>query len=779
MKIVIDTEKANKASNKLWRGAGMVSGNNSSRLLLDYKAYSPDSYYELLAHIFGEDGIGVNHLKIEMGSDINSSSGTEPCVMRYEDETPDVTRGSGFQLAADAKRLYPEVTLDMLYWSEPAWVTKSEDVYAARYKWYKENLKAAYSVYGLKFDYVSVSRNERDIEPEWIKYIARALKAETDCPYDFSAIKIVAADEDNSWRIADIMACDEDVRNAVDVIGSHYTSHSTENAKLMADKYGKELWFSEGSPPMNYPKGTVRFDGSGLSGINGALDIANRITAMYPCGGMTLYEYQPVVSAYYDGVTFCHKSLINAAEPWSGFYSLESGYYMSLHFSRFFKKGWSVIENACFNDSKVGGDGHALVDTVYSFMTACDTNTGDYSTVAVNSTDKEITYDFEVSSEKPVSIWETRGSDKGGEYDENYFRKICTVTPEKTENGGRYSVTLKPFSIVTVSTIDTQREISYNKSSAVLSLPYIDNFDYDKEFIEARGGMPAYTTDAGGAFEISDGRLVQKITPDIKAMEWGGTPNPSTSLGDDRWYNYSVTAAVRLAKSDKAEENYIGAGLRYSLACSGTSGYYLLVFENKTWQLRRNNDTVLSGEADFNPYTDNDITVTAENERITAYIGGALIAEYTDKVILGAGRAALYSSYNNNSFGSLRVMPSEEKAYYIERLDDTDERFEYSGEWEHNLMCGFANYKRTLSVGKEGAEAKFTFDGTDFAIFGNNAKGTEITASVDGETEAVTLTDTGCREIFYSRHSLTNGRHEIIININKGVLNIDGAQINV
>ncbi|MBQ3162815.1 MAG: glycosyl hydrolase family 59 [Oscillospiraceae bacterium] len=753
----------------------MVSGNNSSRLLLDYKADHPDRYYEILDCIFGADGVGVNHLKLEMGSDINSTSGTEPCVMRYEDEIPDVTRGAGFQLAADVKKRYPDVTLDMLYWSEPAWVTKSADVYASRYKWYKETLVAAYNTYGLKFDYVSLSRNERDIEPEWIKYAAKRLKTETDCPYDFSAIKIVAADEDNAWWIAQIMADDEDVRNAVDVVGSHYTSHATDNAKLMSDRYGKEIWFSEGSPPMNYPKGTARFNGSGLSGINGTLDIANRIIAMYPCGRMTLYEYQPVVSAYYDGVTFCHKALINAAEPWSGYYTLESGYYMSLHFSRFFPKGWSMIDSACYNDSKKGGDGHALVDTVYSFMTACNPETGDYSTVIVNSTDKDITYEFEADSAKTVNIWETRGSGNGA-YDENYFRKTASIIPQKSAEEFTYSVTVKPFSLVTVSTLDTAEEKRSEYKSEVMALPYIDNFSYDEAFASSRGGAPKYTTDQGGAFEVADGRLVQKITPETKAMEWGGTPAPTTCLGDDRWYNYSVSADVQLAKSDNPEKNFVGAGLRYSLACMGASGYSLIVFENRTWQLRRNTETVLTGKADFNPYETNTITVSADEEKISACINGKTIAEYSDKIILSAGRAALYSSYNKNSFSCIRIVPLENKPYCIERVDDTDFCFEYKHGWEHSLMCGFANYKRTLSTGSAGAEAIFRFRGTGFALFGNNDEA-EIEVSVDGTTEKRKINSVGNREIFYSRSKLADGEHTVIIRVLSGTLNIDSGQI--
>ncbi len=775
MKITIDTRKSNLSKNKLWHGAGMVSGNGSSRLLLDYKANHPDRYYEILDRIFGADGVGVNHLKLEMGSDINSTSGTEPCIMRYENEVPDVTRGAGFQLAADVKKLYPDVALDMLYWSEPAWVTNSDNVYAARYKWYKKNLTGAYERYGLKFDYVSVSRNERDIEPEWIKYCAGRLKNETDCPYDFSAIKIVAADEDNAWRIAQIMADDEELRNAVDVVGSHYTSHASDNAKLMSDRYGKEIWFSEGSPPMNYSKGTARFEGTGLSGINGVLDVANRIAAMYPCGRMTLYEYQPVVSAYYDGVTFCHKALINAPEPWSGFYTLESGYYMSLHFSRFFPKGWSMIDDACYNDSKVGGDGHALVDTVYSFMTACNPETGDYSTVIINSTDKDIIYDFETNSGKSVNLWETRGSDNGS-YDENYFRKTADIVPQKSEEVFAYSITVKSFSIVTVSTLDTVEERREEYKSEIMELPYSDSFDYDEKFISSRGGAPKYMTDQGGAFEVEDGRLVQKITPETKAMEWGGTPDPTTSFGDDRWYNYSVSAEVQLVKSDKPEENFVGAGLRYSLACIGTSGYSLVVFENQTWKLRRNTNTVMTGEADFNPYETNSICVSADEEKIKAYINGRIVAEYDDKIILSAGRAALYSSYNQNSFSFVGVEPIENKSYYIERVDDTDYCFEYNGNWRHSLMSGFADYKRTISTGGTGAEAVFRFCGTGFAFFGRNDD-VEIVVNVDGISEKIKVVSVGSREIFYSRSNLDNGEHTVEIRVVSGELNIDGGQI--
>lgn len=254
-KIHIDGHTAAKAPQMLYRGLGVVSGNNSSRLLMDYRIEQPDAYWQILRLMFGEEGLRMAHLKLEMGSDINSSSGTEPAVKRSPGEPADVTRGAAYQLAADAKRINPDLTLDMLWWSEPRWVSSAKDVYAARYRWYKETLDAAWHTYGLRFDYVSAVQNERAIDGEWVKYLSAHLKAEKDCPYDYAGIKIVAGDEVCTWVLADMMLADPELMKAVDVLGSHYTSWSTENAQRLAREQGKELWFSEACPSMCYAPG--------------------------------------------------------------------------------------------------------------------------------------------------------------------------------------------------------------------------------------------------------------------------------------------------------------------------------------------------------------------------------------------------------------------------------------------------------------------------------------------------------------------------------------------
>lgn len=782
MKILIDGNKANRELHRLYKGQGMISCNGSSRLLLDYRQKHPDTYWHILELLFGKNGLGFTHFKVEMGSDVNTSSGTEPTVMRYADEKADVRRGAGFRIAADIKKKYPHVTLDMLWWSEPRWVTDADDVYAERYRWYKSTLTAAYDTFGLKFDYVSANRNERAVEADWIIYLSKALKNETDCPYDFSNIKIVAADECHAFNISGDMLRNEELLNAVDVIGSHYISFADDNTKLLCEKYGKEIWLSEGSSPMVCAKSACRYDegGSGLCGLNGALDIADRMIAMVSGANMTMYEYQPAAAAYYDGVTYCHKQLINAAWPWSGYFTLDSGFYMNLHFSKFMEKGWSYIPSACFCDGKEGGDGHCITGTKYSFISACGPD-GDYTAVITNTTPEPITYEIEVKnlakSDSPVFIWETRGPDGEQSFDANYFRKTAQITPRSD----KFSIEVKPYSIVTVSTVDIgepEFEKPSESENLPLSLPYLFETEFSDEEILARGGAPLYTTDEGGAFEIAekDGEkvIMQKIVPEIKADEWGATPSPVTCFGDDRWYNYSVSAIVLTASA----ESYVGIGLRYTVVEPFVSGYAVHLYGNGKWKVYEGDRLIGSGEVDgFDGGKWHGLKISAVYNEIYAFVDDEKVFEYRTSCGFGAGRAALYSSYDKCCFKNIKAEASH-SYYCIEKYDNLSDIVSYSGEWEHLTMSSYRNYCRTISNGGRGAVMMVGFCGCGIVLTGGQ-KGAKISAAVDGQRigEELVIGELVDRSAFFTLGDLANGEHVLEITVNEGRLSVDSVQI--
>ena len=919
MKIIINANDVSREENKLWRGLGMVSGNNSSRLLIDYKALHPDKYLELLNLMFGKEGLNIGHLKIEMGADINSSSGTEPCTMRVADQVADVTRGAGFVLAADAKKINPDLTLDMLWWGEPKWIedcgddgpagagdlpggegdlpagagdfaegagncpggaenvpagaenhtgglaTQKKNLYEARYSWYKGNLVQAYKVFGLKFDFVSATQNERGWDPEWIKFLSAKLKNEKNCPYDFSKIKIVAGEEVCTWNQADLMLNDQDLLNAVDVIGSHYTSWSNENVWKLRE-LGKEIWFSEGSSPMGYSKNLYKYDGngSGLGGLNGVLDVANRFITMYPGGKMTLCEFQPVVAAYYDGVTYCHKQFISASSPWSGFYELDPGFFMMLHFSQFIKKGWAMVDQACYGDGKPAGDGHALAGAKYSYLTSLDLQTGDLSCVITNTTENEIEYQLELENvdlAKNFYLYETSGVTK-----DKILKKFDLGCGKK-----ELSIKIKPNSIVTISTINknpmedlkeninSRLEENFNLpenfgqvgdygqagksdqesgANQILKLPYCDDFsypDFADDFLEKRGNAPLFMTDEGGAFEIEKGPeknvLRQQIAKADRAKEWGYTPDPVTNFGDDRWFNYSVEINGSFEVAENKAENYIGLGLRYNLPDSGKNGYWLQLFENGEWKFNRNDKCVRSGKiavgekspggrenpsggenqddvagkilpgekklcgagkitpdglAPKSQLTEwNKMKIQVEDDRISAWINDVLVldelAGNLGITMQGGGRAAIFSSYNKNSFADLKVLPVGQNPY-IRRYDCLDDCFEYiqdqNSKWDFGLMESFKQYKRTVVKGGENSLCKLNFEGTRFLITGSAGEMASVEISVDGKIydKEYRVLEAGNREALVFVNGLENKKHEAGIKILKGKLNIDAVE---
>ena len=79
-----------------YKGLGMLNGNSTSNLLLDYKSENPQAYWSMMQYLFGGDYPLFSNIKMEMGNDGNNSTGAEACTKRYEDEEADASRSPGF-----------------------------------------------------------------------------------------------------------------------------------------------------------------------------------------------------------------------------------------------------------------------------------------------------------------------------------------------------------------------------------------------------------------------------------------------------------------------------------------------------------------------------------------------------------------------------------------------------------------------------------------------------------------------------------------------------------
>lgn len=745
-----------------FKGFGAVTANNTSRLLLDYKDEHPDKYWEIMNQLFNkETGAGLAHVKVELGADVNSSSGTEPATMRYADEPANVLRGAGFQFAADAKSINPDITTEILRWGEPRWTWNGveNNKYENRYQWYKQTIDAVYEEFGFKLDYVGISQNERaisnngKIEVEWLKYFTTKMKQESNYESDYKHIKLVAADGyRDTESISRVLLDNPDLMDEIDVISSHYgltgSKELTElQNKLIADgKQPKEIWVSEGIAPMINARDRKNMEPhyKGLGGRAGIIDVTSRIISVYTWEGAgelplnaVSFDFQPSVAAFYQGAQYNPKHLISAFDPWSGFYEVDGGLQGVRHIMNFVgyddpttseNERWMYVKAATFSDGNFF-DGGVDVDTsTDNYMTLKDPETNDYTTVFANNTKQTRKYKIQTKNlggkeNAPIYVWETRGPDEGQSYDANWFQNIDVITPIN----GVYELEVKPYSIVTISTLDKESEVEdfeYQSQPVDLSkdtimpLPYMDDFEYEnypvdekgRDYVERRGGTPRYTTDQIGAFEVvnkatkpeSNGSakranleipdakdhgnmLQQKITPDIIGSEWsvwGGkdgsasNSNPNTVLGDFRWVNYKVSYDFLLdthTKQVKGRDNYALIGVRQVVHGGGDSSapYNARVYVDGSYEILKLGNVERNGRIkNFDNKIWHELAFEAKENVFTLYLDGKELDSFTDKdATVTAGRVVLGSGYYETLFDNLRIDPIEGYTYQSEKYD--------------------------------------------------------------------------------------------------------------
>ncbi|MFD1125450.1 glycosyl hydrolase [Lentilactobacillus raoultii] len=779
-----------------FKGFGYISCNNSSRLLLDYKWEHRDSYDQILQILFGGNHPLMRLLKVEMGVDANTSSGTEPATMRSAEDQANVRRGAGFQLIADAKKIQPALKTAILRWGEPGFLRKkwaavktadpdqnvSEDVFEAMYQWYKKTIVAAYETYGYLIDYVDPDRNEtKHPMYRWIKWFAdRLTNDQAGFPNGFPVeqyqqIKIIAADQNYERDFGDRMLADKALRVRVPAVGFHYNTDDSKNQAFtkLADEFHHEVWYSEGIAPMTFGKYRVRAsNGDGIGGVQSGLDVANRLIKSYVKSRRSLYLFQPAVSAYYPGVNYSHKELIAVNRPWSGFFEVDNvGLQCMKHFTDFAKAGWDneqawrYLTSAC--DSKVSGTENLSQDAeAPSYLTLVSPDKQDYSIILVNDSPEPRTYHVQFKhigrqKNQPLNVWESIGPNSpSDDYDSRLKRLRETLRPINN----RVTILVQPHSIVTATTLTlaSDREVQYRRLESphqdrVLmeqgSVLYTDDFQYRQypdDYLKLRGNTPRFTTDQGGAFEVAevDGRRVlqQVISEKYRALDWEYSYAPNLTVGDDHWTNYSVTVSMKFDAhtwQNSPTGNYFGIGLRELTDVKGrleSAPYVFKVFSDGGCQLIKDDQVVdLAYVDNLDLSKTHQINFSANGNHLTAEFDGQSVFDFTDvNNPKFSGRVKLGSGYYHTQIRQLTIKKiASDQTIITKRLDDLDSAITYTGNWTH--VCGLGNTKwnRTLSYGEASKEKpthlRFAFEGTGFSLVGQQTVTSNLKVSVDDQ----------------------------------------------
>lgn len=504
---------------KVFQGLGALSAGASSRLLIDYPEPQRS---DILDYLFKPGyGAALQHLKVEIGSDVNSTDGSEPSHMRTPQDQ-NYSRGYEWWLMEEARKRNPDIILDALPWGAPGWIGNGE-LYSADMAEYVANfIEGAQSAHHLHIDYVGIW-NERLYDGDYVKELARTLKRK------HLDTRIVCCDAHPGvpyglWGILNGMQNDPELAAAINAIGVHYprerNAPPTPRAALDS---GKDLWSSEDQPN---PGGGPFLERSWP--IGGHI-LAKAYISNYLDSKFTKTEIWSPITSYFDSLAAPNSGLMYANTPWSGHYEVQSTIWVTAHTTQFVKPGWQYLDQAC-----------GRMDDHVSYVSLRSPDKKQWSVVleTVDATNpKTVTFALKGGlADSTVHVWETS--------DTRTFEKIADVTPKN----GEFQFTIEPGALYSLTTTTGQgRHVAVIPPPAPFPFPYGDDFDSTP-----LDRSPRFLADQDGAFEVNDceGRsgkcLVQQI--ERKPIPWMVLPDPFTLTGDANWRDYSIEVDIRIPR---------------------------------------------------------------------------------------------------------------------------------------------------------------------------------------------------------------------------------------
>ncbi len=619
-------------------GIGAVSAGASSRLLIDY----PEPYRsQILDYLFKPDyGASLQHLKVEIGADVNSTDGSEPSHMRARIDG-NYGRGYEWWLMNQARKRNPKIVLDILPWGAPGWIGGGNFYSTDMANYVADYIAGAKSTYGLDIAYTGIW-NEKHFAGEQTAEYVKTLRRVLDAHHLHTAI--VCCDEyprrgADQWTILDAMEKDLELRDAIAVVSVHYPRVDGKlTTPLSALNIGKPLWSSEDQPLSS--ASTILSRDWGIGGRA----LAQLYNQNYLKGGFTATEIWSPVTSYYDILAASNSGLMYANTPWSGHYDVQGAIWATAHTTQFAQPGWHYLEKSC-GELPVKGD----------YVTLKSPDSADWSVVleTIDATQPQrvnFTLQGRLSS-STVHIWETNN------------RRTFEHVADLPVRGEAFSYTFEPDSLYSLTTTTGQAKGSAEPPAAApFPLPYRDDFEKTP-----LNGTARFLSDQDGAFEIRacDGRpgkcLEQVITE--RPIPWGPLPDPWTLAGAVGWTDYTIEADVRIEATGSAM--LIGRIDSADVFRNGEarlpSGYTFRIHGDGAWELLDSTYGEITrtlAQGQFSPSEDkwHHMQLAFEGQQIMARLDGRQLASVQDGNH-AHGMFGIGSGWSHTQFAHLDVSP--------------------------------------------------------------------------------------------------------------------------
>jgi hypothetical protein len=628
--VIIRIDRSGKG--RIFEGIGALSAGAASRFLIDY----PDSYKsQILDYLFKPNyGASLQHLKVEIGGDANSTWGSEPSHMHSRDDE-NYSRGYEWWLIKEARKRNPKILLDILPWNAPGWVGNhhfySQDMIDYDLKF----VNAAHDLYGADISYLGIW-NEARYDREWIKALKNAV-LRNNVTHRLNT-EVVAADVVEDWQLANDMQADPALMAAVDVVGVHYPAYgSTPVAQNL--KRGNRyvpLWDSEDSYSV-CPEGVC------LGKVSPDVVLAKMLNRNYIIGKMTKTVHCTIAAAFPAFLPF-KEGLILATSPWSGHYDVSPSLWVIAHTTQFAQPGWQYIDSA--SDTLKDRAGRP----VGSYVTLKSPNNSDYSIIIETA---------DATAAEQLTFQVTNGLSSGAVHVWHSNMKAGTYFIHEPDlpGDGPHSIFLQPSSIYSLTTTTGQQKGNPGAAPPEFAhpFPFSNNFEGDR-----LDQPPKYFVDQQGSFEVVNcigrpGKCLRQMVDQPTIMVDQPTITdyarfPLTFLGDQvgskSWTDYQVSVDVLMEEFGSVK---LWGRLDHLIPCAEDDfrclyshtipdGYSLSVDSEGRWMVDKSFDNgtivnrIKSGAlTGWPPKTWHNLKMAFSGSTLSVFIDGKpVIANYVD-----------------------------------------------------------------------------------------------------------------------------------------------------
>ncbi|HEY0449396.1 hypothetical protein [Actinophytocola sp.] len=618
-------------------GIGATVGGGTSRLLYDYPEPQRG---EVLDYLFKPRfGAGLTSVKIDMGSDANQGTGSEPSS-RHERDDENYDRGVQLWMAREARKRNPDITISALQ-AAPGWVGDyfSQDNIDYIVRW----LKGVREHWGLTVDYFGGVVNEpsvihQKVDWAWVNRLDAAINA------NGLRTKLVLGDDpvrgccptNLPWLAGEAMRADPELRQRVDVIGSHYGGGYVPD---YVRDFGIPVWSLEDGP---WTDAWNEFRGGGYNALGATYNLN------YVTGHVTATQVWNAVSSYYDNQILPNSGLLRAAEPWSGHYEVTSPVWVTAHTTQFAKPGWRYLDGA--SRLLPGGGSVVTLKDGSDYSSVFETLRTADGAVPTRAQTVRVRVSGGLKADGVVHVWKsTRDS---------WFTRQADLPVVD----GSYEITLEPDAMYSVTTTTGQRHGTTRPPAAEpFPASYRDDFESGEP-----SRQPKYLAQQGGSFELvpcvgRPGRCVEQAVAH-QPIEWLRS-DPTSFLGGS-WSDVTVSARVR-----HLQPGYAQVWARIGNAGADNpdlaipilpDGYYLDVEQTGRWELgytvHGERHRLTAGHARTSANQWHTIEIDARGNTLRASIDGVEVGTATDDTY-ARGRAGIGTGWSRVQFDDLAVAP--------------------------------------------------------------------------------------------------------------------------